>query len=125
MDKLKFINEQMNKVLEIPYEFMEWTSVVKYPYYVGEITEEETTTEDGHERSVLLLSGFHRGKYIDLLEDCAKIKKYFDPVYGLRSKTETGSIAVFYAGSSYIPTGESELKRIQINLKIEEWKGAI
>lgn len=124
MDKLKFINKQLDS-LGIPYEFGEWTKDIQYPYYVGEITEEEPTTEDGLEQSVLLLSGFHRGKYIDLLEDCARIKKHFDPIHGLRAKTESGTIAVFYAGSLYVPTGEAELKRIQINLKIKEWKGAI
>ena len=40
MDKLKFINEQMD-ILGIPYEFGEWKSTIQYPYFVGEITEEE------------------------------------------------------------------------------------
>ena len=31
-------------------------------------------------------------------------------------------IAVFYAGALTIPTGDAELKRIQINLTIKEWK---
>lgn len=122
MDKLKFINEQMG-VIGIPYEFGEWTSAVTYPYYVGEITEEPTSTEDGAEQSTLILDGFHRGKFIDLENDKAKIKKHFHPIHGLRASTDSGSIAVFFDGAFYVPTGEADLKRIQINLKIKEWKG--
>lgn len=123
MDKLKFIKKQLNEI-GIPYEFGEWDSVVKYPYYVGEISEEPTITEDGAEQSTLILNGFSRGKYIDLETDKAKIKKHFHPIHGLRGRTDSGSIAVFYGGAFYVPTNEADLKRIQINLIIKEWKGA-
>lgn len=36
---------------------------------------------------------------------------------------EDGSaVAIFYAGSIIVPTGDGELKSIQINLHIKEWK---
>ena len=124
MDKLKFINEQMD-ILSVPYEFGEWTSKVVYPYSVGEITEEPSTTEDGLEESTMILTCFTRGKYIELESIKEKIKKHFHPIHGLRASTDSGSIAVFFDGSFYIPTGEAELKKIQINLKIKEWKGVI
>ena len=124
MDKLKFINEQMDSIA-VPYEFEEWTSPVVYPYGVGEITEDPITTEDGEETSTMLLTFFHRGKMIDLLEIKEKIKKHFHPIYGLRGETEGGAIAVFYDGFFPIPSGEADLKKIQINLKIIEMKGAV
>lgn len=124
MDKLKFISDQMD-ILEVPYEFGEWTSKVKYPYFVGEITEPEPTTEDGYEESTMILTGTHRGKYIDLETIKTNIKKHFHPVYGLRSRIDSGSIAVFYGGAFYVPTGVADLKRIQINLTIKEWKGDV
>lgn len=124
MDKLKFINEQMDSIA-VPYEFGEWTSPVVHPYGVGEITEDPITTEDGAEQSTLLLTFFHRGKMIDLLEIKEKIKKHFPPIYGLRGETEDGAIVVFYDGFLPIPSGEADLKKIQINLKIYEWKGAV
>lgn len=124
MDKLKFINEQMDSIA-VPYEFMEWTAPVVYPYGVGEITEDPITTEDGAEQSTLLLTFFHRGKMIDLLSIKEKIKSHFQPVYGLRAQTESGSIAVFYDGFFVVPSGEADLKKIQINIKINEWKGAV
>ena len=122
MDKLKFINEQMD-ILAVPYAFGEWTSDVIYPYSVGEITEEPVVTEDGLEESTMILTVFHRGKYVDMETVKEKIKRHFCPVTGLCAKTDSGSIAVFFDGSFYIPTGEAELKKMQINLKIKEWKG--
>ena len=124
MDKLKFINEQMG-VIAVPYELGEWTSAVKYPYFVGEYTDEPIETEDGAEESTLILTGFHRGKNIlyELEKAKKKIKKHFPAIEGLRAETDSGTIAVFFDGAFPIPTGEAELKRIEIHIKIKEWKG--
>ena len=125
MDKLKFIADQMD-MIEVPYEFGEWSSDIKYPYTVGEFTEEPTMTEDGYEQSTLLLTVFHRGKRIDMETVKNKIKSHFPPVYGLRGQTDSGSsIAVFFDGCFYVPSGEADLKKMQINLTIKEWKGAM
>lgn len=124
MDKLKFINEQMESI-GIPYEFGLWTSPVPGRYWVGECTEEPNSTEDGLEQSTIILTGFSRGELIDLEKDKAKIKSLFSPVYGLRGETDSGTIAVFYDGAFSIPSGEADLWKMQINLKIQEWKGAI
>ena len=61
MDKLGFISEQM-KNIGILYEFGELSQNVRYPYFVGEITEDEAETEDGKETSTMVLTGFQRGK---------------------------------------------------------------
>jgi hypothetical protein len=121
---LKFINEQM-EALQIPYEFGEWTSEVQYPYFVGECTELEPTTEDGASESSFILTGFHRGDYITLEEIKNKIKKHFPSVHGLRVQTESGAIAAFYGGAFFVPTGEAKLRKIQINLKIKTWEGVL
>lgn len=121
MDKLAFINEQLD-ILSVPYELGGWTEEVTYPYFTGEFTEVPTDTEDGYEESELILTGFHRGKAVALEEIKEKIKKHFDPDYGLRAITDSGTIVVFFNGSFYVPTGEAELKRMQINLLIKEWK---
>ena len=123
MEKLKFIQEQL-EALKIPYDFMEWKSDIVYPYFVGELTEEPDNTEDGLEQSTLLLNGFYRGKTtLPLAEAQKKIKKHFHPIHGLRAQLDCGAIAVFYEGAFFVPTNEADLKRIQINLKIKEWKG--
>ena len=95
MDKLQFINEQMD-ILSVPYEFDEWTSKVQYPYCVGEITETEPTTEDGYEQSTFLLTCFNRGsdgvllKLEEIKENDGEIILFFDEIHNLvgAGKTE-------------------------------------
>ena len=82
--------------------------------------------KDGYEKSTFTLNGFMRGSegcLLKLEEIKAKIKKHFHPICGMRGTTESGAITVFYGGAFYVPTNEAELKRIQINLIIKEWKG--
>lgn len=122
MDKLGFISEQMD-LISVPYELLEWTSEVKYPYFVGEYTEDPVISEDGAEETTLILTGFHRGKFIDLETAKNKIKNHFPAIEGLRADTDSGAIAVFFDGAFPIPTGEAQFQRIEIHLKIKEWKG--
>lgn len=119
---LQFMNEQM-EALGIPYEFGGWTSGVSYPYCVGEYSENEPITEDGASEVPFILTFFHRGKRITLEEIKDKIKKHFHPVHGCRVQTESGAIAAFYGGAFFIPTGEAELHKLQINIKIKTWEG--
>lgn len=121
---LQFINEQM-EALGIPYEFGSWSSDVVYPYSVGEYSESEPVTEDGATEVPFILTFFHRGKRITLEEIKDKIKKHFHPVCGYRVRTDSGAIAAFYGGAFYIPTGEADLIKLQINLKIKTWEGVL
>lgn len=126
MTALKVINEQM-EILEIPYEFNEWTSEpIPKMYFVGEeYREDEIENEDGASTASMILTGFHRGKYIALEEAKEKIKQHFHPVDGWRSPTDSGVIAVFFNDAFSIPSGEANLTKIQITLKIKEWKGEL
>lgn len=119
---LNFIESELNK-LNIPYEFMTWTAPVSYPYFVGEFSEFEPTSEDGQEDKTLLLTGTTRNSWLELIEVQEKLKKHFPSVEGKTAKLDSGSaIAVFYSSALPVPTGEEELKRLQINLSIKLWK---
>lgn len=111
------------KAIGIEYGFMTYNKKpIQYPYFVGEYTEYEPTTEDGMEESEMLLTGFTRGTWLSLEEAKEQIKKQFDPISGRCGITEDGgAIAIFYAGSRPVQTGDAELKRIEITLKIKEW----
>lgn len=118
----------INKALEdagVPYEFLEWTQKVSYPYFVGEYSEFEPDNESGEEDKSFILTGFYRGdnaRY-ELEKIRAKIEAIFPAVGGKVAALDSGSVvAVFYGNSSYIPTGEEELYKIQINLSIKLWK---
>ena len=119
---LKFINEQMSAI-GIPYEFYEWTSEVKYPYFVGEFTEEEPMTEDGLQETTFMLTGFTRDSWLTLENAKDRIENYFNRVSGKTVITDNMSaVAIFYAGSMIVPTNDAELKSIQINLHVKEWR---
>lgn len=107
----------------VPYEFMQWTSTVNGEYWVGEWSDTPTNTEDGYEESTLLLTGTTRGTWLELEQTRAKIEQHFPRVRGLRIPTDDGAVLMFYNNSFPVPTGEADLKRIQINLLIKKWKG--
>ena len=118
---LKFIADKLNAA-GIPYCFEEWTKDIQYPYFVGSYTESEPHNEDGESNSTFLLTGTTRDSWLSLEQLKAEIKNIF-PEDGLTAILEdkTG-IAVFYTSSMPVPTGVDELKRIQINLKVKEWR---
>ena len=119
IEALKFIND---KLVEngINYEFMQWNNDIVYPYFVGEYQEEEPLNEDGMQETLFMLTGFSKGSYLKLEQEKEKIEKIFNSVTVILPNGN--GLAVFYSGSLVIPTGDAELKRIQINLAIKEWK---
>lgn len=120
---LKVVSDGMTE-LGLEYEFGEYTKEpIVYPYFVGEYTETEPTTEDGLQETAFMLSGFSRGTWLTLENAKAKIENYFNKVYGKTVMVDDGSaVAVFYGNSLIVPTGDEELKKIQINLQCKEWK---
>lgn len=119
---LGIIKDELKKI-DVPYEFMRWTSSVEDRYWIGEYSESVTDTEDGYEESTLILTGTTRQLWSVLMQDRAKIKDHFPKEGGLRISTDNGVVVIFYENSFPVPTGEADLKRIQVNLQIKSWKG--
>ena len=104
----------------ITYEFMQVNGEVVHPYFVGEFIENESFQENGKQESLFILNGFNRGTMLELLQ----AKEIIEKLDNTRSILSNGNVVVVnYANSQLIQTGVEELKRIQINLKINEWKG--
>lgn len=120
---LKIVSDAMES-LGLEYGFGEYSgNPIVYPYFVGEYTETESTTEDGLQESTVLLTGFSRDKWLTLEDARESIENYFNRVSGKTVITDNGSgVAIFYAHSMIVPTGDAELKSIQINLSVKEWK---
>ena len=120
IEVLGVINTQL-EALGLNYEFGEMSqSPPVYPYWVGEYTEPEPNGEDGKEEPVILLSGFTRGAHIDLETQAELIRNYYK--HGITVLTDTGAaVIVNYAGSLKVPTGELELKKMQVNLAVRLW----
>ena len=121
-DVLTIINTAMEE-LNINYEFMLYTGEMVYPYFTGEYQETEPESENGLQESTFILNGFSRTTWSALEEAKELIENYFDRTSGRIVTTESGNVvAVFYSSSYVIPSEDAELKRIQINLSVKEWK---
>lgn len=116
MDVLEMIDQGM-KSIDINYDFGEWKSEIPLTYWVGEY--QEVPTENEMQETSFMLNGFSRGSWLEFEQEKEKIEKYFNKTAILDSGS---GVAVFYENGLVIPTGDAELKRIQINLKIKEWK---
>ena len=120
-ESLKFISDTLESA-GINYEFGEYTSELQYPYFVGEYAETDVENEDGMQETTFILSGFSRDTWLTLEKAKKTIKKLFPQIEGKTAILESGSgIAVFFARSNNIPTGDYQLKRLEINLTIKEW----
>lgn len=121
---LNIISNAMES-LGLNYAFGDYkTEKGQYPpiYYVGEYQEIPSTKETGEQESQFILTGTTRGTWLALEETKEKIRSYFNKVSGKTVIVEDGSaVAIFYANSFVVPTGDAELKRIQINLDVKEW----
>lgn len=122
-ETLKLVSDGM-KALGLAYGFGEFSGEpIDGQYWVGEYTETEGVTADGLQETTFLLTGFSRGSWLALEESKEAIEKYFSRIGGRTVMTDSGSgVAIFYANALIVPTGDAELKRMQINLSIKEWK---
>ena len=90
------------------------------PYFVGEYNEVESTEreENGYQETTFILTGTGR-KWLGLEQAKEIIENNITETAILPNGN---GIAVFYSNSFPVPTGDAELKRIQINLTIKEWR---
>ena len=120
---LSIINTAM-VALGINYLFRNGGSNPKYPYFVGEYQETPSMNEDGMQETTFLLTGYARGEdaIAELEEVKEKIKKHFPQVGGRLATVDGSAVAIFYDNAfANLPTGDAELEKIQINLKVKEW----
>lgn len=95
---------------------------IVYPYFVGEYTETPIMDESGLQEATFMLTGFHRGSWLELETAKEKIEKYFNKVSGKTVMADDGSaVAIFYENALIIPKEDARLKSVQINLSIKEW----
>lgn len=120
---LKIIANAMN-AMGIRYGLMEYSvKPIVYPYFIGEYTESASMTEDGLTVTQFQLTGYSRTTW-EALENCKEqICQYFSTVSGKTAIADNGNgVAIFYENALIIPTWDEELKKIQINLHIKEWR---
>lgn len=119
------VTQREMRNIEVPYEFMRWTSPLIDPYWVGEISEVPVYSEDGSQEFTVMLTGTTKNAWLELVQHCNKIKEHFPKDGGLRIDTPDGAVVFFYSNSFPVPTGDADLKRFQVNLQVKTWKGMI
>lgn len=122
IEGLAYMNS-MFESLGIPYEFELWNSPdIPNTYWVGEYIEIEPMTEDGYEETTFIITGTTNQKIIDL----ETVKQRIKDRLGCDGETailDSGSgIAVLYVGSQNLPSVEDGVHRLQITMKIKEWR---
>ena len=118
-DILKYINSILTEA-GLNYAYMRWENeLLPFPYWIGEYDELESTDEDQHHEYNFRLTGTTRKAWIELENDKEKIESLFNTTTVLPNGS---GVAFSYMGCLQIPTGVDDLKRVQINIKIEEWR---
>lgn len=119
---LKVISDSLDD-LGIEYGFGVYTAdPIVYPYFVGEYQETESMTEDGLQESTFILTGFSRDTWMTLEDAKETIETYFTQEGTSFMATDGSAVVVAYGDAMIVPKDDAELKSIQINLTIKEWK---
>ena len=120
MIALKYVADLMESN-GIPYAFGEWKEKPPDRYWVGSYLEPETLTreENGMQEMTFILRGYTRGGWLLLEEDKATIERKASHTAVLDDGT---GIAVSYAGADVVPTFDSDIVSMKINIEIREWR---
>lgn len=107
----------------LKYDFKEWNdSEVPHTYWIGDYVESENSNECGLEEATFMLTGTTDGNFLEL----EKMKEEIKNIVSNEGKTDilpSGSgIAVIYIGAQPLPSVEYGTHRLQIDLKIKEWR---
>lgn len=79
-------------------------------------------TEDGLQEADFILTGWHRGSWLELETAKEKIENYFYRDGRTAIASNGNAVVVSYSNSFVIPSGDAELKKIEIHLSVKEWK---
>ena len=114
---LRVIKEELLN-LGINYEYGEYKGELKYPYAVGEYSENDYQYEIGITNGEFILVVFHRGNELDLINIKELVKEKFAD---FRKVVTGGTIYVSYRNKLFIR--EADLKKMEIYLDIKTMKG--
>ena len=119
----KVLNALRNefKLINLPYEFDNWKSELKLPYFVGEISELPTLDEDGKREFDFILTGEDIDTYSRLLDYSDTIRKRYE--YGHSVVVNGGLVKIIYDNTITVPVEDENVKRIQINITVYLWEG--
>ena len=117
---IEFIGKELLNI-GINYEFGMYTDEeIKCPYWVGEYSEVGEASEDGMDETTFILTGTSRKSLKELESEKQKIRDLFREKVAILENSN--GIAIYYSNALIVPTDDIDIRRLQINLTIKEWK---
>ena len=114
---LEVIKKELSS-LGINYEYGEYKGEYKYPYAVGEYSENDYQYENNITNGEFILVVFHRGSELDLINIKEQVK---DKFADYRAVVNSGTVYVSYRNKLFIR--EADLKKMEIYLDTKTMKG--
>ena len=121
MKKVLNVLKNEAKLIGLPYEFDNWKSELRLPYFVGEISEMTTLDEDGKREFDFILTGEDVETYSRLLDYSETIEKRYK--YGHSVVIDGAVVKIMYDNTITVPVEDENVKRIQINITVYLWEG--
>lgn len=117
---LKLINKTLSGAkINYAYHTLK-TKTVSYPYWIGESSESPPDDETGFRQSTFILTGTTDGTWGQLLSEKDKIETLFKEKKAIH---DNGHAVAFFVEQSFeVPTELDTLKRIQLNITVQEWR---
>lgn len=120
-DVLAVLKEELVDTLKLTYCLGEYDkSKVKYPYIIGEYIENSNTNEDNRKSGQIILSIFTRGKRIELENVADTLQEHFK--FFTKEKNNS-MVSIEYATRLMIDTEDETIKKIEVYLDFNKWKG--
>lgn len=106
---------------KINYAFQTLKSkAVTYPYWIGEFSENAPDDESGYRQSTFILTGTTDKTWLELHSQKDAIEELFRDKKAIHDNNH--AVAFFVENSFEIPTQLDTIKRIQLNIQVQEWR---
>lgn len=117
---LKLIKELLTTA-KVNYSFQTMKSdAVTYPYWIGEFSEGSPDDESGYRQSTFILTGTTDNTWLELHSQKNAIEELFRNKKAVH--LDNSAVAFFVENSFEVPTQMDKIKRIQLNIQVQEWR---
>lgn len=122
-DVLAVLKDELVNILEFNYSLGEYDKPKKtYPYIIGEYIENNNTNEDNRKSGQIILSIFTRGKRIELENIADILQEHFKFFWKEKNKS---MVSIEYDQRLMINSNDETIKKIEVYLIYNKWKGEI
>lgn len=122
VDVLNVLKEELIDNLKLNYCYKKYNKPkVTYPYIIGEYMETSKTNEDNRKNGQIILSIFTRNSMLEIEKVADKIENLFQFFCKEKNKSV---VSIEYSNRIPVDTNDDKIKKIEIYLDFNKWKGA-